>query len=536
MIGGGVMMGREGLPEEEDIDDLAPQIDMGGDACCIDAKNKFEELTLNLYPNAYDDDRIVRFIDAYNNMDCVDFREMLERYVNEFDADPDKWKHLHERFPAIQQILDEWDECTQQSMGLQSDEAMDMYRSEEGGHKSAGDLGWLVAKGIIFDGREYDEIDEIDAILRDILSDPKNKKPALPWGKDGKRRGIPWTGMRAKRLEGGNLNEPFHALPGFSDSSEMLPTILNWEGGKTQIQPEMRAMVRSLGRDFIPAELFGGSGSFILGQNTGKGLYSDINPDLVTVMRHLQAGMVVPNLPQNQEELESAVEQLNDLRHRRDVLGEDLDFDEERRLAQLFIGANLQHRNGMFQFKDWDKAGFGSPTGYSEGFIKRPSFRQTKHPIGHPDHRFFPYDAVRDGGVLDLRPYASRLRGIDIHQGDLRETSKLLTPDHVLYLDPPYLRRNIDYGGSAQQREGKDFDELQRDTIRIGREHEGPSIISNYMYDKDTHEPLRDYIEALLNAGYDIYPWLRKPKANKLAQAELLALRGFPKQQRLDRF
>jgi hypothetical protein len=56
------------------------------------------------------------------------------------------------------------------------------------------------------------------------------------------------------------------------------------------------------------------------------------------------------------------------------------------------------------------------------------------------------------------------------------------------------------------------------------------------MYDKDTHEPLRNYIEALLNAGYDIHPWLRKPKANKLAQAELLALRGFPKQQRLDRF
>ena len=239
------------------------------------------------------------------------------------------------------------------------------------GVKSSFDTAWDVTKGIIFGGQEYDDINEVDDLIAEILEDVNRKRPDLPWKGGGPRRGTPWTAMHRAKREGKDLNAPFHSLRGFTDSSEMLPTVLNWEGGKTQIQPQMRAITQSLGRDMIPAELFGGSGSFILGQNTGKGLYSDINPDLVTVMRHLKAGMTVPRIPQDQDELEGMVSELNDLRHRRDVRGEDLDFDEERRLAQLFVGANIQHRNGRFNFGDWDE----EPTGYTEGCIKRPSFR-----------------------------------------------------------------------------------------------------------------------------------------------------------------
>ena len=202
-----------------------------------------------------------------------------------------------------------------------------------------------------------------------------------------------------------------------------------------------------------------------------------------------------------------------------------MDFDEERRLAQTFVGANIQHRNGMFNFGDWNE----EPTEYTEGFIKRPSFRGTKHPVGHKNHRYFPSDV----GSVDLRPYASRLKDVDIHEGDFRESAKHLTRHHNLYLDPAYISRDIDYGGTSQQQEGKEFDQMQRDVIRVGREHEGPSIISNYMYDKNTRKPLYGYIDALMEAGYDIHPWLRKPKANNQVQAELLALRGFPKQLKL---
>jgi site-specific DNA-adenine methylase len=395
------------------------------------------------------------------------------------------------------------------------------------GVKSPFDTAWGVTKGIIFGGRNYDDIDEVSDLISEIIGDVNRKRPELPWKKGsgtpaGPRRGTPWTAMREAKLEGRNLNEPFHSLRGFTDSSEMLPTVLNWEGGKTQIQPQMRAISQSLGRETIPAELFGGSGSFILGQNKGKGLYSDINPDVVTVMRHLKAGMTIPHIPQNQDELEEMVSELNDLRRRRDVLGEDLDFDEERRLAQAFVGANLQHRNGMFNFGDWDE----EPVRHTEGFIKKPSFRRTKHPVGHKDHRWFPSDV----GSVDLRPYASRLKDVDIHEGDFRESAKHLTRHHNLYLDPQYISRDIGYGGSSQQQEGKEFDQMQRDVIRIGREHEGPSIISNYMYDKNTRKPLYGYIDELMDSGYDIHPWLRKPKGTNLAQAELLALRGFPKQ------
>ena len=56
------------------------------------------------------------------------------------------------------------------------------------------------------------------------------------------------------------------------------------------------------------------------------------------------------------------------------------------------------------------------------------------------------------------------------------------------------------------------------------------------MFGKKSRKPLEGYIEALVDAGYDIYPWLRKPKQNTDAQAELLALRNFPKQSSLSEY
>ena len=129
---------------------------------------------------------------------------------------------------------------------------------------------------------------------------------------------------------------------------------------------------------------------------------------------------------------------------------------------------------------------------------------------------------------INLDPYAKRLRNVDIHTGDIRETSKNLTGQHALYLDPQYVARDIQYGGSKEQKEGVGFDDLQRDTLRIGGEHKGPVLYSNYMYDPKSRKPLTNLIDAALDEGFDINPWIRKPKGNKNPVVEMLATRNFP--------
>ena len=225
----------------------------------------------------------------------------------------------------------------------------------------------------------------------------------------------------------------------------MLPTVMNWEGGKTSIMPQFRALTKPLGGRFIPAELFGGSGSFILGMNDpqARGLYGDINPDMTNVMTQLQRGMGDVLIARNQEHLEEMIDELNSLRYRRDVLGQNMSDDELMRMAHLLIGSNVASRNGMFQYEPWGEEAMN----YTEGKIKRPSLRES-------NVRVMPSDV----GQINLDPYAKRLENVEIVTGDLRETAQNLTPQHKAYLDPPYLTRDISYGGSEQQLQGKTFD------------------------------------------------------------------------------
>ena len=384
-------------------------------------------------------------------------------------------------------------------------------------HDLAAQGAWGLMKSIMWEGNEYESIDELHPIISSILEQysPENRNlPELPFSGGGSRRGKPWTEMARVREAGGNPNDIFASLPGFTNpQSEMLPTVVNWIGGKTQIAPQLRAIASRAG-DKIPAELFGGSGSFILGMNQGRGLYADINPDMTNLMTQLQQGMGDVNIAQDQDDLERMVDELNHIRYRRDVMGEKLDDDDLMRMAHLLVGTNLQHRDGMFGYKPWDEK---PAVPYTEGFIKRPSFRSSTV-------RTMPHDARS----INLDPYADRLKDVEIHTGDLRQTSQYLTPEHLLYLDPPYVDRLIDYGGSSQQMEGKGLDQLQRDTLRIGAEHEGPSIYSNYLYGKDGM-PLYDLIDEAVDSGYSLYPWLRKPKGNKQPKVEMLGLKGFPK-------
>jgi len=373
----------------------------------------------------------------------------------------------------------------------------------------AGEAAWNVMKSVIWNDKRT-SVEDINSEIQEWLGNwhEDKKLPPLPWGKSGKRRGIPWKQMALQQS-----SKPFHNLKGFTNpSEEMLPTPINWIGGKTSLQPIIRGIFDSV-PDHTPAELFGGSGSTILGLNRDKGLYGDINPDNTNLITQLKRGMGNVPIAQSQEQLEEYVASMNNMRRRRDVLGEELSDKDSMDLARLFVGTNLQHRNGMFAYKDWDE-----PTsGYTEGVIQKPSFRASK--VRHMPH---------EAKSINLDPYANRLKNVDIHTGDIRETSKNLTRNHAAYFDPQYVGRDIQYGGSKEQKEGVGFDDLQRDVLRIAGEHEGPSLYSNYMYDPKTGKPLTNLINAVQDEGFDIHPWLRKPKGNKNPVVEMLATRNFP--------
>jgi hypothetical protein len=195
MIGGGVMMGREGFPEEEEIDDLAPQIDMGGDACCIDAKNKWEEVVIEGFPNDWAEDGDANtlsdhhtvsdyyqsILDKYRNMSCDEFREHLESRLGDINMGGLEGQLAM----AAHRILQEWDECIQQSMGLGSDEAKDMYLSDEiGESNNEFDTAWDVMK-------ERDKLNwyaEFDGLGGSELMDHE-KLGLAGYGTAAKRRG-----------------------------------------------------------------------------------------------------------------------------------------------------------------------------------------------------------------------------------------------------------------------------------------------------------------------------------------------------------
>ena len=134
-----------------------------------------------------------------------------------------------------------------------------------------------------------------------------------------------------------------------------------------------------------------------------------------------------------------------------------------------------------------------------------------------------------DIGSIDLSGYADRLKDVEIQTGDIRDTAKLLDGDEFLYLDPQYQGRQIQYGGSDEQLQGGQHDQLQRDTIRIGAEHDGPVVYSNYMINPQTGLPNYEMLDDLRDADFDAHTWMRKPKRNATPVVEVLGLKNFPK-------
>ena len=394
------------------------------------------------------------------------------------------------------------------------------------------DAAWDLMKADIFhEGRAYSSMDDLMPLLNEQIygwgkgktkKEIKDSKKLSPFPfpyQSGVLQDKGWTDM--KNI---GLNSFIENNPGFTSSEQMLPPAMPWIGGKTGIQPRMRGLA-SFFPDARPAELYGGSGSTILGLNRGTGFFADINPDNTNLMTQLQRGMGVVEIPKSRERIREMLGDFNDLRYRRDVKGERLSDEELMRLAQLYVGIQTQSY-GNIKYPENEKQRakhqewYDSPR-YTEGPAKYSGWRSKPKP---PYERIMPYEV----GAIDLSAYPNRLRDVEIHTGDIRETAKLLQGDEFLYLDPQYVGRKIQYGGSKEQLEGGLYDQLQRDTIRIGGEHDGPVVYSNYMVNPQTGLPNYEMLDDLMNYDYDAHSWMRKTKGNKLPVVEVLALRNFP--------
>ena len=382
------------------------------------------------------------------------------------------------------------------------------------------DAAWDMMKADIFhEGRAYSSMDDLMPKLNQQIEGwgGSNKQLSpfpFPY-KSGNYRHKSWKGMSDR-----GLDDFINQNPGFKSSSEMLPAMMPWVGGKTQIQPYIRGLA-----DFFPnarpAELYGGSGSTILGMNRGTGFYADINPDNTNAFQHLKDGLGVVEIPKTRERMAEMVSRMNDLRFRRDVKGEQLSSDELSELASHYIGTNHQAFGNLKypnqkQRKNYPEWYGGSR--YTEGPImdkqgwRKSSVRVMPHKVGG----------------LDLSAYPDRMRDVEIHTGDLRDTHKLLQGDEYLYLDPQYIDRMHQYGGSDEQLSGGGYDQLQRDTIRIGAEHDGPVLYSNYLVGPKSGLPNEEMIADLLDSGFDAHTWMRKPKGNSRPVVEVLGLRNHP--------
>lgn len=381
---------------------------------------------------------------------------------------------------------------------------------------------WDLMKADIFhEGQRFGSMDELMPILDDqIYNYGNNNKKLSPFPfpyKSGTTQSKSWTKMLDQGLS------QFTDMPGFASSEQMLPTVVNWIGGKTQIQPYMRGLA-SFFPDARPAELYGGSGSTILGLNRGTGFFADINPDNTNLVTQLQRGMGVTEIPKTRERMSEMIDRFNELRFDRDIMGRQLSDDELMELAQLYVGANLQAFGGLkyptspgqrAKYPEW----YGGSR-YTEGPALPSGWRSKPKRA----KRIMPFEV----GAIDLSKYPDRLKDVEIRTGDIRDTAKFLTGDEFLYLDPQYVGRKIQYGGSDEQLQGGLYDQLQRDTINIGAKHDGPVVYSNYMVNPTTGLPNQEMIDDLLDADFDLHTWMRKPKDSGRPVVEVLGLRNFP--------
>ena len=411
------------------------------------------------------------------------------------------------------------------------------------------DNAWSLMKAWQFEGVRGDSSDDIMPLIGDVMAeyDAWRENPYGKKNPEGARK--PELRVPSRGISGGNRKKPLKQMmleggggantlqqrvPGLRDRSlGGLPQILNWWGGKQQLGPYFRQMFKPYRETHTPYEAFGGSLSMLNALNSPRGIATDINPDPINVGRMAQIGLNIPSfgpldsrgVPVNTKEaLQDIVDRANDLRFRRDMLGEDLSLNEQMKLAQLFASANSRAFQGHMNYQntpEWDK-GFG---------IMKPGLRKVTGGRGEPSI------------PMDFRAMAPLMRDWDLRTDRMQDVSREMNErdDIFSYYDPPYARRTFSYGDKSTADEE---DQLQHDTLHAAINSPGPVAYSNYMIDPDTREVLHGITDPLVDEGFDIHPWPRNIKTSKGGGknvVEMIATRdidwpGMGRKNRWDRF
>ena len=127
------------MPTTETEPDLEPQIDMGGDICCINAKNRWVEFIRDHGESGDMSDDPESLTVWYESMDCEDIIPILRDLAGHepgrlYAANVTDRKHSGGPNPEhweARQILEAYDKCVQEGMfDTEGDNTVDMHLSD----------------------------------------------------------------------------------------------------------------------------------------------------------------------------------------------------------------------------------------------------------------------------------------------------------------------------------------------------------------------------------------------------------------------
>jgi len=222
-----------------------------------------------------------------------------------------------------------------------------------------------------------------------------------------------------------------------------LPSPLSYYGRKGWMVPKLREDFEDFRDTHSFDDIFGGSGSALMGVNPKRGSWSDTSAPLINFMRHLKRGMTIPKGGPNTKE------EYNKMRDRYNHL--QTTDPNSKEAAQLYFMLNRRGYRGLMEHNL--QGGLNSPWGGPTG------------------------EGTRTGDIarpFDLTPYKRPMHRWKIDNRDFRDVMRGLGRNSFAYLDPPYPKRQGKYG------QGGFGDELQTAVRDAALAHPGPVAVSNY--------------------------------------------------------
>lgn len=228
------------------------------------------------------------------------------------------------------------------------------------------------------------------------------------------------------------------AMEGFKPRSIAgLPTPLNYYGGKGWLVPQLRELYEPFRDTHSFHDVFGGSGAAIMGVNPKRGSWNDTSSPLVNFQRHLKRGLTIPNFgPNTKDNYKQLKDRYNHLQ---------MTDPHSVEAAQLYFALNRRGHSGLMEHNKQGRL-------MSSGGHGNPNLER----------------------AFDLTSYKRPMHRWKIDNRDFRDVMRGLGRNSFGYIDPPYPKRQGQYG------QGGFGDELQTAVRDAALAHPGPVVVSNY--------------------------------------------------------